>query len=375
MRKTLVFVFCGLAVLLLLQNCKPDKIEPPAPPVDADSLYTSTPYSFSSITPPLFRFPKIRHPYKDSLTYEGIELGRRLFYDKHLSINGQLSCASCHKQEFAFSDGGNAKSINVLGPTRRNAPAIQNLLWTEKLFWDGRAGTLSAQAKDAFAGEQNMDVANSISYLKSDSTYARLFRKAFGRPGDITETKIYLALQQFMMTLISSNSHFDKVQRGQEQFTESEARGLQLFTNPDRGDCTHCHVSDGGSSFLMTDNLFRNNGLDEVANNYAYTDKGRGEFTGNVNDNGKFKDPTLRNIALTGPYMHDGRYATLDDVLNFYSDSVKNSGTVDVLMFSSIYLPDGKRHFTEEEHQDLLNFLNAFTDTTFTHNTAFSNPF
>lgn len=376
MRKSLLFVFSALMGLMLLQNCKPEKPDAPLNPADPDSLYIGTPYSFSNINPPLFRFPSIRHPYKDSLTYEGVELGRRLFYDKHLSVNQQTACANCHKQEFAFSDGGVAKSMNAGGiATRRNTPAIQNLLWTDKLFWDGRAKSLAEQAKDAFHNEQNMDVSAGIQYLKSDSVYTRLFRKAFGRPGDITEDKIYMALQQFMMTLISSNSHFDKVQRGQEQFTESEARGLQLFTNPDRGDCTHCHVSDGGSSFLMTDNLFRNNGLDVVATVNDYADKGRGEVTANSYDFGKFKDPTLRNIALTGPYMHDGRYQTLDQVLNFYSDSVVNSGNVDVLMFSSVYLPDGKRHFTVEEHTDLMNFLNAFTDTVFTHNPAYSNPF
>jgi len=371
MKKTIVFIVFGFFTLLLLQNCKPDKNEPPLNPNDPDSLYVGTTYTIQKP----FRFPSISNTYKDSLTVEGIELGRRLFYDKRLSSTGLLSCASCHKQEFAFSDAGNAKSTNVFGLTKRNAPAIQNLLWAEKLFWDGRSASLAAQAKDAFHGEQNMDIPNAIAYLKTDSIYTRLFRKAFGRPGDITEEKIYLGLQQFMMILISSNSHFDKVQRGEEQFTSSEANGFQLFLDLSRGDCGHCHVSTGGTTFLMTDNLFRNNGLDSVASNNEYLDKGRGEITANVNDNGKFRDPSLRNIALTGPYMHDGRYQTLDQILNFYSDSVKNSGTVDPLMFSVVGHPDGNRQFTQQEHDDLLNFLLSLTDTTFTHNPAFSNPF
>lgn len=375
MRKIFLFAAFGLLVLLMLQNCKPEHSQPPTNPNDPDSLYAGTPYSFANLNPPLFRFPAITNPYKDSLTREGIELGRRLFYDKHLSSTGTFACANCHKQEFAFSDGGNAKSTNVFGLTKRNAPAIQNLLWAGKLFWDGRSATLGEQAKDAFHGEQNMDVPNAVAYLKSDSTYTRLFRKAFGRPGDVTEEKIFLALQQFMMTLISSNSHFDKVQRGQEAFNNSEGNGFQLFLDLSRGDCTHCHVSTGGSTFLMTDNLFRNNGIDSVATNNDYVDKGRGEISTITTDNGKFRDPSLRNIALTGPYMHDGRYLTLDQVLNFYSDSIKNSGTVDPLMFSVVGHADGKRQFTQQEHDDLISFLNSLTDTVFTHNPAFSNPF
>ena len=372
MRKFFLFISISAVAILSLQNCKPEPHIAP-PHTDADSLYAGTPYSFTSLNPPLFRFPPITNSYKDSLTLEGIELGRRLFYDKHLSSTGQLACASCHKQEFAFSDAGNAKSTNVTGPTRRNAPSIENLLWTSKLFWDGRAATLGAQAKDAFHGEQNMDIPNSITYLKSDSTYARLFRKAFGRPGDVTEDKIYLAVQQFMMTLISSNSHFDKVQRQQEQFTASEANGFQLFNDPSRGDCTHCHSF--GNTFLYTNNLFSNNGIDSVATIYDYVDKGRGDISGNTNENGRFKNPSLRNIALTGPYMHDGRYQTLDQVLNYYSDSIHNSGTVDPLMFVILDHADGKRHFTQQEHDDLMSFLNSLTDTTFTHDPAFSSPF
>lgn len=202
--------FC-LVIVLLLQNCKPDKTLPPTDPNYRMNLHICTPYSFSTLNPPLFRFPVISNPYKDSLTVEGIELGRRLFYDTRLSSTNLISCASCHKQEFAFSDAGNAKSNSVFGPTKRNAPAIENLLWTNKLFWDGRSSTLAEQAKDAFHGEQNLDIPNAISYLKSDSTYSRLLRKAFGRPGDVTEPKIYLALQQFMMTMISSNSRFDRI--------------------------------------------------------------------------------------------------------------------------------------------------------------------
>ena len=374
MKKIVLAISFCLAVVVSLQNCTPEKTLPPVDPNDPDSSYIGTPYSFSTLNPPLFRFPTISDPYKDSLTLEGIELGRRLFYDKRLSSTNLLSCASCHKQEFAFADGGNSKSNSVFGPTKRNAPSIENLLWSNKLFWDGRSSTLAGVAKDAFHGEQNLDVPNAIGYLQSDSNYTRLFRKAFGKPGEITEPKIYLALQQFMMTLISSNSRFDKIQRNEAgfQFTESEARGFVIFQT-EAGECFHCHTF--GNTFLMTDNIFRNNGLDPVTSTNDFTDKGRGLITGNSNEYGMFKDPSLRNIALTAPYMHDGGFQTLEEVIGFYSDTIKPlSPNIDPLM-KKVPHTDGRLNLTDEQKQDLLNLLHTFTDTTFIYNPAFSNPF
>lgn len=369
MKKSFLLIVPCL-LLLLLQNCRPDKTPQPADPNDPDSLYVGTAYTLAKP----FRFPNINNLYKDSLTTEGIELGRRLFYDVRLSSTGNLSCASCHKQQFAFSDAGNIKSTNVFGPTKRNTPAIVNLLWAGKLFWDGRVSSLAEQAKDAFHGEQNLDIPAAIAYLKNDSVYSALFRKAFGRPGDVTEEKIYLALQQFMMTLISADSHFDKVERGQEQYTESEARGLQIFMSQE-GECVHCHT-DGISYLLAPPSLFHNNGLDSAASIYDFADKGRGEITGNTNDYGKFKVPTLRNVALTAPYMHDGRFQTLEEVIAFYSDSTKTySPNIDGTSLGLNIHPQGKFGFTDEQKQDLLNFLKALTDTTFTNNPAFGSPF
>jgi cytochrome c peroxidase len=374
MKKFLLLTGAVLMAVLSLQNCKPDKTEGPSNPNDPDSLYAGTSYSFSTLNPPPFRFPLIEHPYKDSLTLEGIELGRRLFYDKHLSSTGLLSCASCHKQEFAFSDGGNAKSTNVFGPTKRNAPAVQNLLWATHTFWDGRANSMAAAAKDAYHGEQNMDPVGAIQYFKTDSTYTRLFRKVFGRPGDISEDKIYLAIQEFMMTMISYNSHFDKVQRGQEQFTASEQRGFDIFLSQE-GECVHCHTA-GNNLLLAPTNLFQNNGLDAAATINDFADKGRGEITGDGNDYGKFKVPSLRNVALTAPYMHDGRFQTLEQVIAFYSDSAKTlSPNIDGFNLGLSIHPEGKFGFDDQQKEDLLNFLRSLTDTTFTHNPAFSNPF
>ncbi|MFN8285533.1 MAG: cytochrome c peroxidase [Chitinophagales bacterium] len=360
----LFFTACLLA--LSLQNCKPDpQITPPNG--EPDSLFVGTKYT---ITKP-FRFPSINNAGADSLTVEGIELGRRLFYDKHLSSTGALSCASCHKQELAFSDAGNAKSQNVFGPTKRNAPAIQNLLWDGNIFWDGRAGSLAAQAQDAFHGEQDLNVPAAITYLQGDSTYVRLFKKAFGRPGDITEGKIYTALQQFMMTLISSESRFDSIQRGAMQFTASEQRGFQIFAT-ETGDCFHCHAL--GNTWLMTDNAFHNNGLDSVTTADAFIDLGRGFITGNSNDNGKFKSPSLRNLEFTAPYMHDGRFQTLEQVIDFYSEGIKLSPTVDAIMLKANHA-NGGVHLDAQQKADLLAFLKTLNDYRFVSNPGTKDPF
>jgi cytochrome c peroxidase len=364
----LLFVVFAIA-LLLLENCKRDpKIELHNTNSDPDSLYTGTKYAY----PPLFQFPTIHNAYKDSMTYEGIQLGRRLFYDKHLSLDGQKSCGSCHKALYALSDEGNAKSINEFGTTKRNAPAIQNLAWAPSLFWDGRQPTLAAQAQDAYQHELGLNVAGAISYLKTDSTYTRLFRKAFGRPGDITENKIYLAVQQFMMFAVSSNSRFDSVMRGQGTFTASEYNGFYNIFNTEKGDCFHCHAF--GGNLLMTDNKFHNNGLDSATTINDFTDPGRGGITLNDADYGLFRSPSLRNIAVTGPYMHDGRYKTLEQVINFYIDSLKLSPTVDPIMLKPNHA-NGGVHLSDADKQDLLNFLHTLTDPTFLNNPDLQDPF
>ncbi len=225
-----------------------------------DSLFTGTNYIIQKPA----NFPAITNPYADSLSYEGIELGRRLFYDKHLSADGKKSCASCHALQYAFSDSGKAVSENETGHTIRNAPALQNLVWNKLFSWDGRLINLSSQADDAAHKELAIPTDITISYLTSDSIYRKLFRKAFGRPGSVTAYKVNKALEQFLISLVSANSKFDRVKRGEEQFSASEARGFKIFSN-DTGGCFRCHNSNGGYTLLLTDNEFRNNGLDAVA--------------------------------------------------------------------------------------------------------------
>ena len=307
------------------------------------------------------------------MTYEGVELGHRLFYDKHLSRDGKKSCASCHLLQYALSDSGNAKSLNETGLTKRNAPALQNLLWAKDFFWDGKVKYLNAQSKDEAHNVLAMVTDITISYLKSDSVYCALFKRAFGRPGYITEDKMDNALQQFMLSIVSCNSKFDRVKRGEDKFTASEERGLNIF-NSDTGGCFRCHSSTGGYTLLLTDNIFRNNGLDSVNTAYQYPDSGRGGVTHALSDYGKFKVPTLRNVAITGPYMHDGRYKTLQQVINFYSDSARLSPSVDPTIIA-LFAGNNKRHFTLTQKNDLLNFLYTLTDSTFIQNPSLADPF
>ncbi len=198
MKRPGFIIVCICIAIIAIRGCRHNPFSFFGGQTDTDSLYAGRKYTIQRP----FKFPPITDKYADSLTYEGVELGRRLFYDKHLSKDGEKSCASCHFVQFAFSDSGRAKSANETGLTRRNAPALQNLLWAKQLFWDGKITGLSEQAKDAAHNELAMVTDITISYLKSDSVYDALFKKAFGRPGDITEYKINKALQQFMTTMI-----------------------------------------------------------------------------------------------------------------------------------------------------------------------------
>lgn len=379
MKKTIAFLSLLALALVTLQQCKPD------PPLcngnncnDPDSLYIGTP---DSIQRP-FKFPPVELPAGITLTKEGIQLGRMLFYDPVLSSDSTIACATCHKQQFAFADGGKALSQNIFGFTKRNTPPIFNMLWSKKFFWDGRASTITAQAMDALHGEQNFMAPAVIPKLEADSTYKALFKKAFGRPGTITEDKIANALAQFMLTLVSAESKFDSVMRGQASFTPEESRGFyELFmkdpllntTNPGVGaDCFHCHTSTSANYLTMVDNTFHNNALDEGIN-YVYPDKGLGEITGNQFDNGVFKTPNIRNVEVTGPYMHDGRFATLPEVINFYNEGLKNPPNADPNM--KFAHQGGLHSLSAQDKADLIAFLKTLTDHKFLTNPKFSNPF
>lgn len=373
---SLLFFVCGLASLLLLQNCKP---EPPVKtPNEPDSLFVGTP---DTILAP-FKFPAVVIPAGITLTKEGVRLGRMLFYDPVLSSDSTLSCASCHKQEFAFADGGKALSTNVFGNlTRRNTPPLFNLVWMKDFFWDGRASLLTDQIADALQHEQNFISPLAINKLKANPEYLRLFKKAFGRPGEVNDENIKKALAQFMMKLVSADSKFDSVMRFQASFTPEENHGFYTLFMKDTGelngfgaDCFHCHAQSASTSNLsLIDNNFHNNALDQANTFNDFSDKGRGEVTGNMLDNGKFRTPHIRNIEVTGPYMRDGRFTTLDQVVEFYNSGLKTSPTVDPNM--KFVHQGGIRYLTNQDKADLIAFLKTLTDHRFLTDTAFSNPF
>jgi cytochrome c peroxidase len=307
------------------------------------------------------RFPQVRLPADNPLTMEGVALGRRLFHDTRLSINGTQSCASCHQQPFAFADPRRF-SLGAEGQRgTRNAMPLFNLAWQQDFFWDGRAKSLREQVLVPIsdAHEMNERLDRVIAKLTDDTAMAEEFAHAFGSPG-VTSERLALALEQFLLTLVSQDSRFDRAARQQAELTEEEKRGLQLFVtefDPARGlrgaDCFHCH---GGT--LFTDHLLHNNGLA-----LADDDLGRMAVTGNAADRGKFKAPSLRNVALTAPYMHDGRFATLEAVVEHYNSGVQRSTTLDPNLAKH---PAAGLQLTAAEQHDLVAFLKTLTDEPFT---------
>lgn len=329
---------------------------------------SSTPYQLNY---PLHFGGRFSIPEDNPMTEEGIQLGRMLFYETKLSKDNQISCASCHQQELAFTDGKKFSEGVDGGITKRNSMSLANLLWVRNFFWDGRAEGLEAQAvfplTDPHEMGQSLEV--SVQKLKEHETYPELFENAF-ESSVITKDRIIKALAQFERTLISADSPYDRFLAGNYTPTEQELRGMELFrTGPQvemgGSNCEHCHGSP-----KMFKELFHNNGLDQNP-----TDIGRMEFTSEATDLGRFRVPTLRNIALTGPYMHDGRFETLAEVLDHYSDHIQVSETLSPFI-GVLKNPTGGRGIglSAQQKEDLLAFLNMLTDSTFISNPAFSNP-
>jgi cytochrome c peroxidase len=301
-----------------------------------------------------------------------VELGRMLFYDPIISADSSMSCGSCHAPNLGFADGL-AFSVGVEGrQTSRSSMPLFNLVYNPNgFFWDGRSPSLEEQALHPIMDEVelNEDWDNVVRKFRDHPDYPRRFRRAFGieRKSEITKELAVKAIAQFERTLVSYNSRFDQVvNRNEGWFTDSEQRGKDLFYVEidalDHPGCSHCH---GGVNF--TDFSFRNNGIDSVATLNDFSDKGLGAFTGRVYDNGRFKVPSLRNIALTAPYMHDGRFETLEEVLDHYrtgGHGVENEDP-NILPFT----------LSESQKQDMISFLRTLTDTTFIRNPEFTNPF
>lgn len=330
-------------------------------PADDDPLTTPYVLNIPKGLPPMEPFIPADNP----MTVEGVALGRKLFYDPILSDNNSQSCSSCHKQELGFGDPRQF-SIGVDGSVgNRQAMTLINLGWNQNgFFWDGRSATLEDLVFEPIRNpiEMNTTWPEVEAKLNSSEEYLSLFAQAFN-VDKIDSVHTVKAISQFLRTLISGNSKFDRWYNQQAvQLTESETRGFILF-NGEGADCFHCH----GLGGLITDNNFRNNGLDTDFS----ADEGRYLVTGNPSDKGKFRAPTLRNIQMTAPYMHDGRFFTLEEVVDHYSEHILDSPTLDPLMK---LVGNGGAQLTQQEKQDLVAFLKTFTDEEFLTNPEFSNP-
>ena len=318
--------------------------------------YTPYPFKMGST------FPIPDLPRDNPLIEERVALGKILFTETALSRDGTLSCASCHQRDAALSDPRRV-SIGVGDlPGTRNAMPLFNLAWKNNFFWDGRSPSLRAQVlvpiEDHIEMDETLDrvvVKLAAASLALAPDYPALFDAAFGSP-EITAEKLSLALEQFLLTLTAYDSKFDRALRGQASLTADEQRGFELFmtendarTGQRGADCFHCH---GGP--LFSDHQFHNNG---IAPDTA--DTGRERVTGLAADRGKFSTPSLRNIARSAPYMHDGRFTTLEEVVTHYSKGVVRTPTLDPNLAKH---PDGGLHLDEDEKRALVAFLRTLTD-------------
>lgn len=349
-KRTIVYWLLVLDLLFTIEACKPEHYQ-----------YTPTPYE---LVQPSYFPTKNNIPADNPMTEEGVALGKKLFYDPRLSgrdgTDGIRSCSFCHHQEHNFEYGAPTNTHHAMLP-------LINLAWNRTgLGWNGGVATLEDMVLAAVTSpvEINADTNQVVKYLQKTDDYPELFYKAFGSR-DITFVNVERAIAQFVRSLVSANSKFDRYLLGKEELTDDEMAGYELFCTEEGADCFHCHG--GGGLALMTTNLFYNNGLDD-----EFTDpEDRAAVTGSHWDRGAYKAPTLRNIAVSAPYMHDGRFTTLDEVINFYSEGVKDSENINPLMH---HVMDGGVQLTDLEKIQLKAFLNTLTDETFLNNPDHSKP-
>ncbi len=355
-----IYILVAILALGLFGSCSKNDPDP----VEEGEQYVPTPKPLT--VPPIFQqlLPAPFIPADNPQTVEGIALGKKLFFDPILSGDGTQACASCHQPANSFSDP-NRFSVGIDGQEgTRNSMPLFNMAWNfnQQFFWDGRAISIEKQALDPVTNpvEMHNTWENAVASLQNSNSYPDLFFKAFGTR-TITKELTTKAIAQFERTLISANSPFDKYLLGENSLTPQEINGFAIFMDEARGDCFHCHGNE--SSPLWTDNIFHNNGLDAII-----TDKGLGNVTGDPNDDGKFKSPSLRNLAFTAPYMHDGRFQTLEEVINHYSEGLVYSRTIDPLMKA---VSRGGVHLTEADKADLKAFLLSLSDPSFLTNPDF----
>ncbi len=293
------------------------------------------------------------------ITVNGVALGKKLFYEGKLSRNNTISCGFCHIQEYAFTHHGHNVSHGIddrLGI--RNAPAIQNMAFLKNYTWDGVSHNLDERSLVPITTDFEMDssLPEAVAKLNADTNYKKMFKAAFGDE-NITGEKILKAISQFMATMISADSKYDQMKKGTATFTAEENQGMALFQNK----CSACH-----SGELFTDESYRNTGM---YYNSQFDDRGRYRVTLDWNDNMKFRVPSLRNVEYTAPYMHDGRFYTLDAVMNFYSDNVENQPNLDPLLKQNGHIGIA---MNVQEKQYIITFLKTLSDKNFISNPKFA---
>ncbi len=368
MRSRLLLGVCGLATLV---GCNPDPVQTPATPVN----YDPTPYALEA-----GHFPPPALPEDNPMTEAGVHLGRMLFHEKALSGDNTQACADCHMQSYNFSDAA-VFSVGIAGQEgSRHSMVLSNLAWHvhhegshgHGFFWDGRAASLRAQVLQPIEDALEMDesLENVVVKLGAMQEYSDQFKRAFDSEV-ISSDGMAKALEQFLFTMVSNQSRYDQWLLGELTLTESEERGRQLFFDEfdpfnqevSGADCAHCH-----SGLDFSSHQFGNNGLDADAD---MQDLGYLGVTGEDADRGKFKTPSLRNVMVSAPYMHDGRFADIDEVLDHYDHGVVSSSTLDPMMQYNV---DYGLGLTAQDRADLKAFLHTLTDTAFLENPAFSSP-
>jgi cytochrome c peroxidase len=341
------FVVTGLIVFVIvavvaIESCRKKENWFPTPIVLANPIgWPGVQYNFGN----------------NPLTQQGFDLGRKLFYDAKLSKDGNFPCSSCHQQAAAFGTFDHDRSHGYNNAhTLRNAPALQNLAWKTQFDWDGAFSSIEQRilAHINHPGEMGENTADVLTKLRSDATYPALFNAAFGDE-NIDADRLSKALAQFVLMLVSSNSKYDKVMRGEATFNLPEQTGYDVF----KSKCTGCHKEP-----LTTDFTYRNIGL---RIDPALSDFGRMRVTNNKGDSLKFQVPSLRNVQLTYTYGHDGRFFVIDNVLEHYRSGVQSGPTTDPLVTN--YIP-----LSNFEIGQLKAFLYALTDSSIVKDPRFSKP-
>jgi len=318
---------------------------------------TPTPFGFESPD----NFPPFFDPVDNPTTLEGIALGRKLFYDPVLSGDNTQACADCHRQENAFTDPRRfSVGIDGIAGTR-NSMSLANLAWQHRLFWDGRVHGLENQAlrpvQDVIEMHETLE--NAVSEIQAIPEYPPLFWRAFGTM-KVDSTLIAKALSQFERSLISINSRYDRYKLGLDTLSESEYIGMLLFSDVTIGGCTQCH----SFGAIFSDFIFRNNGLDSLP-----SDPGRFAVSGILSETGAFKTPSMRNVEYTAPYMSDGRFATLEEVLEFYNTGFHLGPYTDPAMYNLV-----KGRLSAQDMSDIIAFLKTLSEPEFLTNPAFKKP-